>query len=162
MAGVATFNNLQIDQPGIGYTLTAAAGGVTAATSGAFDMLTAAGTIAWANAAGGNWSNPANWNGGVIPGPTDIALITLPGTYTVTFDVSDTIGGLQLGGSSGTQTLAFLSTRTLGVAAGSQINANGVVLLAGTDVLNGPPRGPARSTPDGSTRACCSPRAARR
>ncbi len=136
VAGVATFNDLQIDQPGIGYTLAAAAGGVTAATSAAFDMLSAAGTIAWANAAGGNWSNPANWNGGVIPGPTDIALITLPGTYTVTFDVSDTIGGLQLGGASGTQTLAF-SSKTLGLAAGSQINANGVVSLTSSTV-NGP------------------------
>ncbi|TMQ05190.1 MAG: hypothetical protein E6J91_41210, partial [Deltaproteobacteria bacterium] len=135
VAGVATFNDLQIDQPGVGYTLTASAGSLTG-TSAAFDMLAAAGTIAWANAAGGNWSNPANWNGGVIPGPADIALITLPGTYTVTFDVSDTIGGLQLGGSSGTQTLA-LSNKTLGLAAGSQINANGVVSLASSTV-NGP------------------------
>ena len=136
VAGIATFNDLQIDQPGIGYTLTAAAGGLTGATSAVFDMLTAAGTIAWTNAAGGNWSNPANWNGGVIPGPTDIALITLPGTYTVTFDVSDTIGGLQLGGSSGTQTLA-LASKTLGLGAGSQINANGVVSLSNA-TLNGP------------------------
>ena len=136
VAGVATFNDLQIDQPGIGYTLTAAASGLTGATSAAFDMLAAAGTIAWSNAAGGNWSNPANWNGGVIPGPTDIALITLPGTYTVTFDANDTIGGLQLGGSSGTQTLA-ISSKVLGLAAGSTINANGVVSLSGATV-NGP------------------------
>ena len=136
VAGVATFNDLQIDQPGIGYTLTAAAGGVTGATSGAFDMLTAAGTIAWANAAGGNWSNPANWNGGVVPGPTDIAVITLPGTYAVAFDVSDTIAGLQLGGSSGTQKLV-ISSRTLGLSAGSQVNSNGVISLSGA-TLNGP------------------------
>jgi len=136
VAGVATFNDLQIDQPGIGFTLTAAAGGLTGATSATFDMLTAAGTIAWANAAGGNWSNAANWNGGVVPGPTDIALITLPGTYTVTFDVSDTIAGLQLGGPSGTQTLA-LSSKTLGLGAGSQINANGIVSLSAS-TLNGP------------------------
>jgi YVTN family beta-propeller protein len=136
IAGVATFNDLQIDQPGIGYTLTASASGLTSATSATFDMITAAGTIAWANVAGGNWSNPANWNGGVVPGPTDIALISLPGTYTVTFDVSDTVGGLQLGGSSGTQTLAIAS-RTLGLAAGSQVNANGVVSLSSA-TLNGP------------------------
>ena len=36
VAGIATFNNLQIDQPGIGYTLTAAAGGLTGATSAVF------------------------------------------------------------------------------------------------------------------------------
>jgi len=137
VAGVASFNDLKIDQPGIGYTLTASAGGVAGATSATFDIITAAGTIAWANAAGGNWSNPANWNGGVVPGPTDIALITLPGTYTVTFDVSDSIGGLQLGGSSGTQTLVLPSTKTLGLAAGSQVNANGVVSLSNA-TLNGP------------------------
>ncbi len=136
VAGVASFNDLKIDQPGIGYTLTASAGGLAGATSASFDVITAAGTIAWANAAGGNWSNPANWNGGVVPGPTDIALITLPGTYTVTFDVSDSIGGLQLGGSSGTQTL-IVSSKTLGLAAGSQINANGVVSMASA-TLNGP------------------------
>ncbi len=136
VAGVATFNDLQIDQPGIGYTLTAAASGLTGATSATFDMVAAAGTMAWSNPAGGNWSNPANWSGGAVPGPTDIAIITLPGTYTVTFDVSDTIAGLQLGGSSGTQTLA-LSSRTLGLGAGSQINANGVVSLSNA-TLNGP------------------------
>jgi YVTN family beta-propeller protein len=136
VAGVATFNDLQIDQPGIGYTLTASAGVLTGATSATFDMVAAAGTMAWSNPAGGNWSNPANWSGGVVPGPTDIAVITLPGTYTVTFDVNDTIAGLQLGGSSGTQTLA-LSSRTLGLGAGSQINANGVVSLSAS-TLNGP------------------------
>ncbi len=136
VAGVATFNDLQIDQPGIGYTLTASASGLTGATSATFDMVAAAGTSAWSNAAGGNWSNPANWSGGVVPGPTDIAVITLPGTYTVTFDVNDTIAGLQLGGSSGKQTLA-LSSKTLGLGAGSQINANGVVSLSSA-TLNGP------------------------
>ena len=137
VAGVATFNDLQLDQPGIGYTLTAAASGLTGATSATFDMVAAAGTMAWSNAAGGNWSNPANWSGGVVPGPTDIAVITLPGTYTVTFDVSDTIAGLQLGGSSGTQTLALASAKTLGLAAGSQVNANGVLSLV-SSTLNGP------------------------
>jgi hypothetical protein len=39
VAGVATFANLDISAPGIGYTLTAAASGVTGATSAPFDML---------------------------------------------------------------------------------------------------------------------------
>ncbi len=36
--GVATFDNLQITQPGSGYTLRATAAGLTAATSGAFNI----------------------------------------------------------------------------------------------------------------------------
>lgn len=38
--GVAVFSNLSIDKPGNDYTLTASAGGLTGATSPAFDILT--------------------------------------------------------------------------------------------------------------------------
>nr|MBA3654960.1 Ig-like domain-containing protein [Actinomycetota bacterium] len=40
VGGVATFSNLSIDRPGVGYTLTASAGGLAGATSPAFDILT--------------------------------------------------------------------------------------------------------------------------
>lgn len=36
--GIATFNNLRINQPGTGYTLTASAPGLTSATSAAFTV----------------------------------------------------------------------------------------------------------------------------
>jgi len=39
LSGVATFSNLSIDHAGSGYTLTATAGGLTATTSNAFDIL---------------------------------------------------------------------------------------------------------------------------
>ena len=38
VAGVATFNNLSIDRPGAGYTLTAAGAGLTGATSSPFNI----------------------------------------------------------------------------------------------------------------------------
>ena len=38
VAGVATFSGLSIDEAGIGYTLTAASGSLTSATSAAFDV----------------------------------------------------------------------------------------------------------------------------
>src|SRR6202011_6170305 len=38
VSGVATFGNLSIDKPGIGYTLTAASTGLTGATSSTFDI----------------------------------------------------------------------------------------------------------------------------
>jgi hypothetical protein len=42
VAGVATFNDLSIDQPGSGYALVAVSAGMTPATSTAFDIVTAA------------------------------------------------------------------------------------------------------------------------
>lgn len=138
--GAATFDDLAIDQPGIGYTLRATALGMGSDTTASFDVVPPAGTIVWANAAGGNWSNPANWSGGVVPSAIETAAITLPGTYTVTLDVGDTIGGLQLGASSGTQTL-LAASRTLHVSGTTQVNANGVLdwrasTLAGGTLTN--------------------------
>jgi hypothetical protein len=57
-------------------------------------------TRTWTGAAGdGKWSNPKNWEG-AVPGRNDIAIINLPGPYTVTFDVPNngntTIGRLDI------------------------------------------------------------------
>ena len=139
-AGVATFTDLAIDLPGIGYTLSATSPGLASDTTASFDVVAPSGTIFWANGAGGNWSNPANWAGGVVPGIAETAAITIPGTYTVTLDVNDTIAGLQIGGSSGTQTLAAAS-RLLHVSGATQVNANGVLdwrasTLAGGTLTN--------------------------
>jgi hypothetical protein len=46
VGGVATFNNLSIDNAGTGYTLTAASGGLTGATSNAFNITAASTTTA--------------------------------------------------------------------------------------------------------------------
>src|SRR5213592_3758370 len=134
--GVATFGDLAIDLPGIGYTLSATASGLATATSTSFDVVPPGGTIFWAAATSGNWSNPANWVGGVVPGPTETAAITVPGTYTVTLDVSDTIGGLQLGGSSGVQTL-LAASKTLRVSGTSQVNSNGLLWLKASTLAGG-------------------------
>jgi hypothetical protein len=40
-------------------------------------------TIAWISAAGGDWSNGANWQGGVVPGPSDDAILTLGNAETI-------------------------------------------------------------------------------
>jgi len=134
--GVATFADVAIDLPGIGYRLSATAAGLATATSASFDVVAPGGTIFWAAATSGNWSNPANWVGGVVPGPTETAAITVPGTYTVTLDVSDTIGGLQLGGSSGVQTL-LAASKTLRVSGTSQVNANGLLDFRASTLTGG-------------------------
>src|SRR6188474_1197402 len=42
-------------------------------------------TITWKAAVSGNWSTPANWTGGVAPGPTDDVVIDAAGAnYTIT------------------------------------------------------------------------------
>jgi hypothetical protein len=114
----------------------------------------------------GNWNdpNPANWSEGHIPGGDDVACITAPGTYTVTFAGYGGSVPLILGGSSGTQTLAitaggqdcWTSSEICGSAgeyatdsgfqAGSSwyptspsiIEPNGVVKLTATPPLAGP------------------------
>ena len=86
--------------------------------------------ISWNNAAGGNWGVATNWSGGVVPGANDNAIITLAGTYTVTLNVSATVGSLTLGGTMGTQTLSN-SSQILTLNGASTINANGVYTQSG-------------------------------
>src|SRR5512143_3493773 len=131
--GVATFSDLHIDNPGTGYTLQAAAGGFTAVVSAAFNVLPSGAGIAWINAAGGNWSNPANWSPARVPAKGDTVFITLGGTYTVTLDVSDTVAFLTVGG--GTPTLTA-SSRILGVDSGGSVAA-GATLTLTNGTLNG-------------------------
>jgi hypothetical protein len=42
-------------------------------------------TIRWINPAGGFWDDPANWDAGRLPGPSDDVLIDVPGNVTITF-----------------------------------------------------------------------------
>ncbi|HEY3280284.1 MAG TPA: hypothetical protein VGJ83_07205 [Gemmatimonadales bacterium] len=135
-AGVASFADLRIDQPGTGYTLMATGTGLAPDTSAAFDVAPPASVVFWANASGGNWSNPANWSGGAVPALGDTAVINLSGTYTVTFDVADTIGGLKIGGASGTQTL-LVGSQALGVGGALDVNAGGVLDVRNPGQLSG-------------------------
>lgn len=87
-------------------------------------------TINWNNAAGGDWSTGINWVGGVPPGPGDVARIALNGTYTVTLGAGVTVAGLQLAGTSGTQTLGITSA-TLTINGPATVSAAGQILLTG-------------------------------
>jgi hypothetical protein len=92
----------------------------------AFSFSARAASITWTNTVGGAWSVAANWSPHVVPGTFDDALITTPGTYTVTMDVSPTISSLTLGAASGQQTL---TNNSLGLTVNnaSVVNANGVL-----------------------------------
>ncbi|HET9325515.1 MAG TPA: T9SS type A sorting domain-containing protein [Candidatus Eisenbacteria bacterium] len=89
--------------------------------------------ISWINAAGGSWSTPGNWSTNSVPGPSDRALITLPGTYAVTLDVNPSVAAIFVGAGSGQQTL-FGSGRALAVTESISVTPSGVLDLINSTV----------------------------
>ena len=80
-------------------------------------------TTSWTNPAGGAWETPANWSDG-LPDAADTACITLGGTYTVAQSGANrTVGGLVVGGASGTQTLTTFNVFT--VSGDARVTPNG-------------------------------------
>jgi YVTN family beta-propeller protein len=92
--------------------------------------------VSWVSPAGGTWSTGANWSTGVPPGPLDTAVIALAGTYTVTLDVSPTVAGLTLGGTSGAQSLDVTGPlQTLTVTSDGVIGPSGRLDLVSGDLI---------------------------
>jgi phage baseplate assembly protein gpV len=83
----------------------------------------------WINPSGGNWSVASNWLNNEIPSPSDIAIIDIDGTYTVTLDVDVAVSELRLGGANGIQTLN-VNGRTLTVANGGTGGSGGRLVVA--------------------------------
>jgi hypothetical protein len=84
--------------------------------------------VFWANPAGGNWNVATNWSPVGVPAAGDNVFITAAGTYTVTLNVSATVGSLTVGGSSGTQRLTNSTTANM-------LTLNGPGLIAADGVL---------------------------
>ncbi|MEM1115211.1 MAG: hypothetical protein AAF845_03290 [Bacteroidota bacterium] len=91
-------------------------------------------TTSWAAPVNGDWSEAANWTAGV-PTEADTACVTASGTYTVTFDRDQALGGLVVGASSGTQTLRV--NRSLTTLGEGTVGANAVVELNGCGTFCG-------------------------
>ncbi len=53
-------------------------------------MSTTAGTYNWKEAASGNFTDPARWAEGSVPGALDTAQFNVEGTYSVSFDTTVT------------------------------------------------------------------------
>jgi len=47
--------------------------------------------ITWINAGGGNWTTPANWSTGTLPGPADDAVINTAAAATIAIHGGDSI-----------------------------------------------------------------------
>jgi hypothetical protein len=134
--GLAQFADLTIDIAGTGFTLSASAAGLTGAVSTPFNVAALSAGVAWNNPAGGNWGTAANWTPARVPGKSDSVFINLPGTYTVTLDVNDTVAFLTVGGSSGAQLLSLVTSRTLTVDSAAAIGPAGAMTLS-ADSLGG-------------------------
>jgi hypothetical protein len=87
--------------------------------------------ISWVTPVSGSWHDSTNWDLGRIPAMLDTALITLPGTFTVTVSDSAMVHGLVLGAPDS-------SMRTLAIDhALFQLDGAGVVYPGGTISLIG-------------------------
>jgi hypothetical protein len=85
-------------------------------------------TLVWTNTAGGDWSQPANWQPNQVPGPADSAFIAAPGSYTVNVDVSATVTNLDC-----FATLVIVSN-TLSMTAGGVIETNGMLAMTNATI----------------------------
>jgi len=101
-------------------------GGTTNA-SATLTVFQSTGAINWTNVLGGNWSAPANWSPNRVPGPTNTAVITIDGTYTVTINSAQAASNVILGATNATGrptlNLASGGTLTLGENAAFETNA---------------------------------------
>jgi hypothetical protein len=108
------------------------------------DRLAEAATITWTNTSGGFWSDATNWSPNQVPGNTDNALITTPGTYTVTLDLAPNFqntvtnaANLTLGaggGAAGVQTFLVTNLSYSEFLVGSLLEVtNGGVLTMTND-----------------------------
>lgn len=145
--GLATFAALTLDQIGVGYTLTATATGLTAATSAAFTV--GASVNAWTNVAGGTWSTAANWSLGRVPVASDSVVIAAAGTYTVTLDTDFSGAYVTVGGAGSAPTLSGVA-RTL-TTTGGLTSAAGATVVMRSSVVNGPVRLAGTLTLEGTT-----------
>ncbi len=149
-SGVATFTTLDIDNIGNGYTLTASTGGLTSATSNAFNVGAPSGVNAWINTAGGNWGTASNWSKGTVPTASDTVAIAQSGNYTVNLDVNASPVALGVGAPLGHQVLSvganvltlsttnvFTPTGKLSLSGGTIAGTGALTLLNGMDWSGG-------------------------
>lgn len=82
-------------------------------------------TVSWINPNGGDWNDPGNWDGGVLPGSNDEVIIDMLGTFTVSH-------------STGATTVKSLTTNHPIDVTGGTLTVTGTLHLTNTAVpLNG-------------------------
>jgi len=110
--------------------------------------------IAWKTAVNGSWHTASNWLPAQVPGPSDVAIISLTGNYTVSINSNASVGAIGLTGGTGTRRVnvngAVLTTST-GIAVGTTnvlnlnsatvsgagtIDVSGTLTASGTSAIN--------------------------
>jgi hypothetical protein len=91
--------------------------------------------VMWNNAAGGLWSTGSNWTPSGEPGAANSVSISIPGTYTVSLAVNDTIENLELDDSGAT--LAISNSVLTLANPGASSPGKSSVITAGTVTLSG-------------------------
>jgi hypothetical protein len=83
--------------------------------------------ISWENSLGGDFAGAANWSSGTVPGSTEIAAITLSGTYTVDSSEDETVYGLTTATGATLDVIGGIFT----IANGTGSGANAGTMEAG-------------------------------
>jgi hypothetical protein len=124
VAGVATFPSLNIDSVGIGYTLTAAAPGLTAATSPVFDIISSTPSRLFFTEEPTDTVNSVS-AGAVISPPVQVTVRDVSGQMVTSFTGNVT---LTIAAGTGTSGATLLGTTTVaavgGVASFSDLKIN--------------------------------------
>ena len=92
--------------------------------------------VFWKASVDGDWNDPNNWLGNNVPGVNDDVFITTAGTYTVTLDVVASVRSLEVGGTSGTQSLVSVG-QNIAVGFDSRIGTHGNLFLGTADFSGG-------------------------
>jgi hypothetical protein len=86
-------------------------------------------TISWISTAGGDWSDPSNWRGGVVPGTADDAVMNLSNVETVTISSLQMVHDVSFDDPAAT----FVVT-----SSGTLIASGDVTLDGASIIVNGP------------------------
>ena len=90
--------------------------------------------VQWAEAQSGNWSTAADWQGGVVPGPTDDVTIAATGSnYTVTINTAAEAASLLVDSANAT----VMDQAALSLAGALTVDAGTFVLASGGDITGG-------------------------
>ena len=93
-------------------------------------------TVNWIQPGGGDWDTPSNWSTGALPGPSDHAVIDVPGiTVTHSSSMSDSVNSLTISSSDSTLDMSSgsLALATTSSIAGS-LTLSGATLSTAADL----------------------------